>query len=660
MKLPSRLLALTALLGFSLAPQSVLAQGRSSRTAAPTPLPARPTPTPPPANVTPPPAPLPPARPVIVPDTVAPAWETRADYRTYYFEIPAPRGLITDRNGVPFAQTRMAHHLSLTFPAGATLSDPQLIELARANLSLAANLLGRPVQVTTAQLLDHYRERRILPFDLATFLSNEDAERIRPRLAGNLALRPVYTRFYPQGKLAAHIIGYVGKTGRQADGPIQNNELLWPGLEGREGLEKSFNDKLSGRNGVLNMVFDNQGRKVSEQIIQPPVPGENLITTLDANLQRRCEEALAQGARRGAMVFMDPRNGDLLAMASWPSFDPNLFVPAISNADFERLDKDPDKPLIPRAFRSAYPAGSTFKVFIGTAALEDGVIRKDEQINSPASITIGNITMGNSHAKDFGALDFDRALTMSINTYFYQVAMRCGADRIVDWMTRKFAFGQRTGLPLEEEDAGNMPTNEYMRRVHKRKLLDGDLANLGIGQGDLLVTPIQMCNAFATVANGGRLVKVRLVQQVQSYENRITTAYEATARRDIGLSRDTHKTLKDAMIHVVSGGTGTRAGVPGVKVAGKTGTAQWGGSERRPDLQRYAAWFGGFAPADDPKYAFAAIYESERGQTGIHGGRYAAPMIGKVLRDLVRPDKKAKPQDDDDDEEEESDSENED
>jgi penicillin-binding protein 2 len=576
-----------------------------------------------------------------VPETIAPTWETRTDYRTYYFEIPAPRGLITDRNGEPLAQSRVAYHLALAFPTGAPMTDAQLVDFARQNLALAADLLRRPVEITSAQLFDHYRERRILPMDLATFLLPEEVDRIKPRLSGALVFRPVYTRVYPQGKLAAHIIGYVGKTGKQAEGPIQNNEALWPQLEGRDGLEKIFNDKLTGKNGILNMTFDPQGRKVSESVLQPPIPGDNVITTIDLKLQRDCESALAAGCRRGAMVFLSPQTGDILAIASWPSFDPNIFVPTISQAEFEKLDKDPDLPLIARAFRASYPAGSTYKLVIATAALQDGIIRKEEEINAPAAFQVGNIVMGNAKAKDFGMLNVDRAFTMSINTWFYQVGIRCGADRVIDW-SQRFGFGRKTGITLEDEDPGNLPTHEYMKRVHKRRLSDGDVANLSIGQGDLLVTPIQMAQAYCSIANGGTLLAVRLVQQIQNVENRVVGAYPPRAKSELGISDATRQTMKDAMIHVVNGGAGTghRAGVPGVTVAGKTGTAQWGGTDKHKEKQRYAAWFAGFAPADNPVFAFAALYESERGQSGIHGGRYAAPMIGRVLKDNLKPEKK--------------------
>lgn len=623
---------------------------------------ARPATPPAPTGVPlPPPGVIPPSPSARLPETITPAWETRPEYRTYYFEIPAPRGLITDRNGIPLAQSRVAHHLSLAFPTGVVMSDAQVVDYARNLLPAAANLLGKPLEITTAQLLDHYRERRILPMDLATFLAPEEVERIRPRLQPGLTLRPVYTRVYPQGRLAGHIIGYVGKTGRQADGPIQNNEALWPQLEGREGLEKMFNDKLTGKNGILNMTFDAQGRKVSETVLQPPVPGDNVITTLDVKLQRDCEAALATMSKRGAMVFVDPNNGDVLAMASWPMFDPNLFVPSISAAEFEALDRDPNKPLIPRAFRAMYPAGSTFKTFIGVAALNDGIIRENEEIASPATFTIGNIVMGNSKAKDFGLLNFDRALTMSVNTFFYQVGIRCGADRVIDW-SQRFGFGIRTGLPLEGEENGVLPTHDYMRRVHKRRLTDGDVANLSIGQGDLQVTPIQMAQAFATIANGGTRVAVRLVLQVQNVENKVVAAYPPRAVREIGMNRATQQAVRQAMVHVVSGGGGTggRANIPGVKVAAKTGTAQWGFDERRDRSGRYAAWFGGFVPAENPKYAFAAIYESERGQSGIHGGRYAAPMIAKVLKDWVKPEKAKPKAKEEEEEEEEGDSDNED
>lgn len=574
-----------------------------------------------------------------VPQTIEPAWETRVDDRTCYFEIPAPRGLITDRNGAPLAQSRFGYHLDMTFPPGPEMADSQVVAYVKQQAVAAQAALRRPVEVTTAEVLDHYHHRRMLPMDLVSYLPPEEVEQVRGRLTAGLVLRPVYLRFYPNGATAAHLIGYSGKTGAQANGPLQPNELLWPDLEGREGLEKTFNEQLTGRHGVMNMTFDGKGNKTSERIVSPPVPGHNVVTTLDLKLQKLCEDVLAKGAKRGAIVITDPRTGDVLALASWPTFDPNLFVPSISQADFRRINNDPDIPLIPRAYRSSYPAGSTFKVIIGAAALQSHTISKDDTFDGPAAMTIGNVTFHNWKKTGAGELNFVGALTQSCNTWFYQVGIKTGGEKIVDWGHR-FGFGQKSGLPLKDEDPGRMPDNDYMRKVHQRRMLDGDVANLAIGQGDLLVTPIQMAQAMGTVANGGTFYQTRLVQQVQTIDNEVVSAYPVRARRDVGLSADVLATLKKGLIAVVNsgGGTAAQARVPGVEVAGKTGTAQWGGNGNR-DKQRTAAWFVGFAPSDKPQYAFAALYEGEVGNNAVHGGTNAAPLIGKVLREVYK-DKK--------------------
>jgi penicillin-binding protein 2 len=586
-----------------------------------------------------PPKPVPPPP---VPQTIEPTWETRVDDRTCYFEIPAPRGQITDRNGLPLAQSRFGYHLDLCFPTGKEMTDAQVIAFVKDNLVLAQSTLRKPIEVTTADVLDHYHNRRMLPMDIVSYLSPEDVETVRSKLSGALTLRPVYLRFYPNGPVAAHLIGYSGKTGAQASGPLQPNELLWPDLEGREGLEKTFNDQLTGKHGVINMTFDAEGNKTSERIVSPPIPGNNVVTTIDLRLQKLCEDALAARAKRGAIAILDPQNGDVLALASWPTFNPNLFVPSISEANFRRINDDPNIPLIPRAFRSSYPAGSTFKVIVGAAALQSRTIDKNDEFSGPSAMTIGNVVFHNWKKSDAGSLNFVGALTQSCNTWFYQVGIKTGADKIVDW-GRRLGFGQRTGLPLKDEDAGRLPDNDYMKRVHKRRMMDGDIANLAIGQGDLLVTPLQMAQAMGAIGNGGTFYQTRLVQQVQSIDNDIVAAYATRARRDVGFSPDVLAVMKKAMVAVVSsgGGTAAQARVPGVEVAGKTGTAQWGGNGDR-NKQRTAAWFVGFAPADKPQYAFAALYEGEAGDNSIHGGSHAAPLIGKVLREIYKKEKSEK------------------
>ena len=447
----------------------------------------------------------------------------------------------------------------------------------------------------------------------------------------------MYLRFYPNGSSAAHIIGYSGLTGGQAHGGLQPNEPLWPDLEGVEGLEKTFNEQLTGKPGVLNMTFDAQGNKTSERIVTPPVSGNTVVTTIDLPLQKLCEQTLAKGTKRGAFVIMDPNTGDVLAMASNPTYDPNVWIPKISAAEFKRLNDDPDDPLIPRAFRATYPAGSTFKLIVGAAALQSRTIDKNDEFTGPTSITIGNIVYHNWKKTDAGDLNFTQALAQSCDTWFYQVGIKTGPEKIIDWAHR-FGFGQRTGLPLRAESAGLVPDNDYMKRVHKRKFYDGDTANLSIGQGDLEVTPIQMAQAMATLANGGMFHQTRLVEQVQTLDNGIASAYEVRSRRDVGLTADVVETLKKGMSMVVNSGTGTahQARVSGVDVGGKTGTAQWGAGNNDKSKSRTAWWFVGCAPLDKPQYAFAALVEGDAGDNRHSSATAVPPRRQSLARHLQK------------------------
>src|SRR5438270_873891 len=254
------------------------------------------------------------------------------------------------------------------------------------------------------------------------------------------------------------------------------------------------------------------GRKTSEKIVSPPVPGHTVVTTLDLHLQELAEKALEAKAKRGAIVIMNPNNGDILALASWPNYDPNLFVPAISAEKFKALQDDPDIPLLPRAFRSSYPPGSTFKVAVGIAALESGAISAQDQYQCVPSIQIGNVTFHNWKKGDRGSLNFVQALTESCDTWFYQVGIRTGAEPIVDWAL-KLGFGAKCGIPIRGEVEGRVPNDQYMKVAHGRRILNGDIANLSIGQGDTEVTPLQMAQAMAIIANGGTFYQTRLVQQ---------------------------------------------------------------------------------------------------------------------------------------------------
>ena len=473
-----------------------------------------------------------------------------------------------------------------------------------------------------------------MPLEIAQNLKESDYNEIKDSLPAGMTLRSIYIRDYPHGKLAGQIIGYTGKVGRNLDAVVDNHQTLWPETEGREGLEQTFDDILTGTHGEYKLTFDKDGRKTSDRLVTSPVPGNNVVTTLDIRLQELAEKALESGAKRGAIVVIDPNSGDILAMASWPTFDPNAFIPSISAEKFKALQDDPNIPLLPRAFRSAYPPGSTFKIAVGIAALESGAVGPQDLYECAPAIQIGNLTFHNWKKEDRGALNFVQALTQSCDTWFYQVGMKTGAQPIIDWAL-KLGFGAKCGIPLRGEVEGRVPTDEYMKATHGRKLLNGDIANMSIGQGDLLVTPLQMAQAVATVANGGTLYQTRLVQQVQTFDNKIVSAYQVRAKHTLDLSPLTLEQIRAGMIDAVNGpgGTGHEASLDSVEVAGKTGTAQWGPKNK----ERTAAWFTGFLPADKPQFAFAAVYEGDVGSK-VHGGTVAAPMIAQIFKQLYKTD----------------------
>jgi len=565
-------------------------------------------------------------------EAIIPTFETQKLARTYILDVPAPRGQITDRTGLPLAQNKVSYNLAVNFPTPLDFTDAKAIAFTREKIALATKLTGRAVKISDDAIIRHYHNRGILPLEIAQNLSQSEYEAVKDRAKDFLIVRPIYVRVYPNGKVAGAIVGYTGKTGRNLDGIIDNHETLWPETEGRDGLEQTFNELLTGKHGEYKMTFDKDGRKTSEKLIKSAVPGNNIVTTLDLRLEELAEKALAAKAKRGAIVIVDPTDGDVLAMASWPTYDPNVFVPSISAEKFKQLQNDPDLPLLPRAFRSAYPPGSTFKVAVGIAALEAGAVRSDDLYQCVPGIQIGNLTFHNWKKGDQGALNFVQALTQSCDTWFYQVGIKTGADPIIEW-SLKLGFGAKCGIPLRGEAEGRVPNDEYMKATHGRKLLNGDIANLSIGQGDMLVTPLQMAQAMAIVANGGKFFQTRLVHQVQSLNQEVMTAYQLREKRTLDVSASTMDEVRKGMIDVVNGpnGTGHEAQLESVEVAGKTGTAQWGPKNK----ERTAAWFAGFLPADEPKYAFAAVYEGDVGSK-VHGGTTAAPMIADIFKEIYK------------------------
>lgn len=552
---------------------------------------------------------------------------TRRDARAITLAIPAPRGMILDRSGQPLAQSRMAWQLGLQYQQFEKADRQFVVDWGRARIEKAKALVPGVKEPTDDELWSHYRERRWLPLLISSHLDQTEKQKIESGLASGLVLHPVYQRYYPGGALAAHIVGYTGSVGKLPTGPINFNEPLFEESEGRSGLELLFNRELTGQPGMKKLLYDENGRKFPEEQPKRPRPGGNVVTTLNLDWQKHAEKVLAQKARRGAFVLIDVNTGEVLVMASRPSFDLNEWIPGIPAARLEELEKDPGKPLYGRAFQSKYPPGSCFKPIVALTALDQGEIDANDTIYCPGSLTLGGHTFHNHNKKAAGDINVVQALASSNNIWFGKVGMRLGANAFLN-TARRFGFGEKTGLPLVGETAGLVPTNDWMMAVHKRRFKDGDAFNMSIGQGALEVSPLQVAQAMAGIANGGVLPKLHLVNQVQDPYGRVIKQAVPERRNWLGIDEKAIETTREGMRMVVEGGTGRSAGISYAELCGKTGTAQWITSPKTN-----LAWFAGFMPFDQPRFAFAAVYEGRPGENPS-GGKNAAPIVKSFFEPL--------------------------
>ncbi len=563
--------------------------------------------------------------------TITPPVLVDNNTRVYEFSIPGPRGQITDREGKPFALNRLGYNLEMRFPLDREFKPQELVDFVARELGTLQSLTGMEVRISRKIVETHYKNRKHLPLMLARDIPEENVKIIQDNDPRYFNIVPVYYRTYPENNVASHVIGYVGLTRSRVQGPPEANEYLWSVPEGREGVEKAYDRHLIGVPGLLKVTTDGEGNIISEIITRKPQPGLNVITTLDMELQKKAEETLEKRAKRGAVVVLDPNNGDILALASWPNYDLNQWIPRITPDDFTALQDDPEIPLIPRAFRSAYPPGSTFKIVTAIAGLESGVISGKTYYPCTPGIQVGGHYFQNWSSSHMGDMEITRAMAQSCNTFFYRVGMKAGYE-VINW-AEKLGVGELTGLPIEGEEDGVLPTKAYMQRVEKREHKDGDWCNISIGQGNLLMTPLQIAHTVSGVANGGTLFRTRLVKQIQNINDSVEIPVPPRVQSQLDISQETQNLIVEGLKKVVSSGTGRRASVKGHEVAGKTGTAQWGNEDER----KRVAWFCGFAPADAPQYAFCAMYEGDKYEK-VGGGSKAAPLVQPVLEvALARP-----------------------
>ena len=550
---------------------------------------------------------------------------TQADARTLYVNVPAPRGLIVDRNGLPLAQNIIVYYPGIQFPEGPPLKPDVALAYAKQRIAVASKVLGEPWEVKDEDILKHYENRRWLPLLNERVLREAPTEEQKARLLAGTVLHPAYLRTYPHGRTACHVLGSVGKVRPMPFGPLDPTDPYFPEMIGRDGLEAAYEEKLKGTAGQMNMLFDGQGHKISEEMTRQPVPGATVVTTLDLDFQQICEDVLRSNVKRGAFVIIDVETGDVISLASWPMFDPNRFVPSIKQEEWTALLKDKDKPLIARAFQEVYPPASTFKVVTALAGLDSGKFNENSAFNCSSSMRLGNHVLRNAFKGDYGSIGLTQAMKISCNTWFARAGIAAGSANLSN-MANRLGYGERTGLPIKGEAAGRVANDDWMLANYKRKILQGDLANMSIGQGALSATPLQVARAMAAIANGEFTPQVRLVRQIQDLDDKVIEAFPPVSRNDLNISKRNINAVHKGMRAVVNdgGGTGSAAASKYVTVCGKTGTAQWG-----PD--RNMAWFAGFLPANNPQYAFAAIYEGDFGESSISGGRKVAPMVKLVF-----------------------------
>ncbi|MGV8081851.1 MAG: penicillin-binding protein 2 [Syntrophales bacterium] len=440
----------------------------------------------------------------------------------------------------------------------------------------------------------------------------------------------VPVRQYLQGEQMAHVIGYMGEVSPDDLGR-EGMRYSSGDMVGKFGIEKYLDAPLRGINGAENVVVNVVGKEVRILGRLSPVAGQNVVLTIDSVLQEAAWNALE--GKPGAVVALDPRDGAVLAMVSSPSFDPNLFRGGISARDWKKLSQDPAHPLENRAISGQYPPGSTYKLVVAAAALEEGLVTPDTSFHCNGSFTLGNRTFRCWKKEGHGRISLHRAIVESCDVYFYNAGKLLGVDKIAQY-ARAFGFGEITGIDLPREKGGIIPTREWKIRRFKKPWQQGETISISIGQGFNTVTPLQLASAYAALANGGTLWRPHVIRQIESIDGKVVQAFAPEKKGVLPISEKNRLFLRDALWGVVNepGGTGGALRRKEADVAGKTGTAQVVGlpvAGKAGGLSsrfRDHALFVCFAPSKQPEIVVAVIAENAG-----HGGSVAAPVARKVI-----------------------------
>jgi penicillin-binding protein 2 len=553
--------------------------------------------------------------------------------RTAIVPIVPNRGLITDRNGIVLASNYSAYTLEIT-PSKTGSLNQTLDEL-----STVIDITPRDRR-RFRKLLEESRNFESLP--IRTRLTDAEVARFaaqRFRFPG-VEIKARLFRSYPYGELASHVIGYIGRINQAEKERIDesDDQANYRGTEyiGKLGVEQSFEGQLHGTTGVEQIETSAGGRATRKLASTPATPGNGVVLSIDIKLQKLIEDMF--GERRGALVALDPKSGEVLAFVSKPTFDANLFVEGIDQENWQMLNGSPDKPLLNRALRGTYPPGSTYKPFMALAALETGKRSAATLINDPGFYMFGGHRFGSPENERGGIMDMHRAIVESSNAYFYSLANELGVDAMHDFM-KPLGFGQITGIDLVGEVRGILPSQEWKRRYYKRpeqqRWYAGETISLGIGQGYNTFTMLQLAQAMATVANQGIKRQPQLVTAIEDATTRNRSPVAPAPPVDLGYQSAHLDTIRKAMVDVTQVGTSARVFAGATYTSGgKTGTAQAVGlgknekynAAKMEEHLRDHSLYVAFAPADEPRIALAVIVEN----AGF-GSASAAPIARRVF-----------------------------
>ncbi|MEG3640211.1 penicillin-binding protein 2 [Magnetococcus sp. PR-3] len=542
------------------------------------------------------------------------------DNRISWNPIPAPRGRILDRFGQVMVDNVPDYRL-LIVPERAGPLMPLVARLRK-----LVDLTDDEVEGLLKQVK---RQRSFLPVQVKDNLKWEEVSRLEARQHAfpGMMIQAQSRRNYPHGNSAAHLLGYLGEVVGRDRERFSRVAFRSGDLVGKTGMERAFEKKLRGDEGISEIEVNAVGRQVRQLRASQPKTGEDLVLTIDMALQQDAEKAL--GNRAGAVVVMDPRSGEILALVSSPSYNPNQFIQGFTSNAWNTLINDPKRPLSNKVLQGQYPPGSTFKMVVALSALGEGVITPTQKLHCPGYWSYKGHRFHCWHRGGHGWVDLNKAMSQSCDVYFYRIADKLGIDQI-HAMAGRFGFGQTTGIELGGESRGLNPSRNWKRMRHRKIWFPGETLITAIGQGYLSATPLQLVNMTATIANGGTLYQPSLVRPRGGYEPRVLNH----ARLDPEHLQLVQKSME--YVYYGRSGTARNAKPETVRAAGKTGTSQVvrhrrkteGGKPIPEEQERFKdhALFVSYAPSTDPELAIAVIVEH-----GGHGGSTAAPVAQAII-----------------------------